>query len=345
MFSFARHPVPFIIAEAGVNHNGNPKLARELIDVALEAKADAIKFQTFKAWECASIYSDTADYQKKNSPDSESQFELLKSLELPFKEFKLLKEYAQKHGLTFISTPDGPESLNFLCDIKTEILKIGSGELNNLQFLAQIGQKGFPVILSTGMGTLGEIEAAIKTLVTNGASEVSLLHCTTNYPAPDEEMNLTAIKTLKQSFSLPTGLSDHSIGNEAAIAATAIGAQIIEKHITLDKGLTGPDHAASMNPDEFIKYVASIRKTAKMLGTGIKKAYASEASIKPQVRRSLVAKKDLKKGEILTLENLAIKRPETGISPTLVEQALNREILADLKKDEPITWQHLGGKL
>jgi N-acetylneuraminate synthase/N,N'-diacetyllegionaminate synthase len=219
---------------------------------------------------------------------------------------------------------------------------VASGELTNLPFLASIGSKKFPVILSTGMGTLGEVQKAIETLKDTGADEIILLHCTTEYPAPADETNLRAIANMKQAFGLPVGFSDHTSGNEAAIAATALGAVVIEKHLTLDRSLPGPDHAASMEPREFAAMVAAVRKTATMLGTGIKIASPSERANRALVRRGLVAAVDLKAGQITSGRNLAIKRPATGISPELLPQALNRRLLKDIAADEPLTWQHLG---
>jgi N-acetylneuraminate synthase/N,N'-diacetyllegionaminate synthase len=240
--------LPLIIAEAGVNHNGSPALAEKLVDAAAEAGADLVKFQTFKAFECAGCYAKTAEYQKNSS--AKDQLSLLAQLELPFSFFAELKKRAENLGLGFISTPDGQLSLNLLCELQVMAIKVASGELTNFPYLAQIGSKSRPVILSTGMGTLGETQKAIDTLANSGAGEIILLHCTTEYPAIPQDINLQAIKTLQQAFGLPVGFSDHSIGNEAAVAATALGCQVIEKHLTLDKSMPGPDHAASMNPQE-----------------------------------------------------------------------------------------------
>ena len=215
--------IPFIIAEIGVNHNGNAELAKKLIDAAYNAKVDAVKFQTFKAWECASKFAPTADYQKGSA---ENQYKLLEELELDFADFADLKEYAESLGLVFLSTPDGQKSLDFLCDIGVKAIKIASGELTNLPFLTSIAFKKLPVILSTGMGTLGEVEEAINTLKLAGANDIMLMHCTTEYPAPAEDCNLKAIQTMQKSFQLPVGFSDHTLGSEAAIAAATLGAVI-----------------------------------------------------------------------------------------------------------------------
>ena len=329
---------PFIIAEIGVNHNGSVELAKKLIDAAYEAKVDAVKFQTFKAWECASKYANLAEYQKD---EAENQYKLLENLELDFADFADLKEYAESLGLVFLSTPDGQKSLDYLCDIGVKAIKIASGELTNLPFLTSIAFKKLPVILSTGMGTLGEVEEAVKTLKLAGASDIMLLHCTTEYPAPFEECNLKAIQTMEKAFQLPVGFSDHTLGNEAAIIATSLGAVIIEKHITLDKKMKGPDHAASIEPDELKSYVESIRNAVKMLGTGIKEPSQSEMKNIPLVRRGIVASKALKKGEILTGDKIAIKRPARGIEPKYLMQIFEKRLIRDLNEDEPITWNDI----
>lgn len=331
---------PVIIAEAGVNHNGSLELAKKLIDAAAAAKADVIKFQTFRAFECTGRFAPTAPYQQKVA--AADQYELLAGLELDFADFGDLKDYAENCGLVFLSTPDGQLSLDLLCGIGAAAIKIGSGELTNLPFLASIGCKKCPVILSTGMGTLGEVQKAIDTLHDTGASEIILLHCTTEYPAPAEETNLRAITTMQQAFGLPTGFSDHTTGFEAAIAATALGAVIIEKHLTLDRTMPGPDHAASMEPEEFSRMVLALRRTATMLGNGVKLPSPSEARNLPLVRRGLVAACDLEAGAVITGRNVAIKRPAAGISPELLPMAINRRLLKDIAADEPLTWQHLG---
>ncbi|MBQ2593659.1 MAG: N-acetylneuraminate synthase [Candidatus Riflebacteria bacterium] len=331
--------IPFIIAEIGVNHNGCAETAKKLIDAAYSAGVDAVKFQTFKAWECASKFAPTADYQKEIA---ENQYKLLEGLELDFADFADLKEYAESLGLVFLSTPDGQKSLDFLCDIGVKAIKIASGELTNLPFLTAIAFKKLPVILSTGMGTLGEVEEAINTLKLAGASDIILMHCTTEYPAPAEDCNLKAIQTMQNAFHLPVGFSDHTLGSEAAIAAATLGAVIFEKHITLDKTMEGPDHAASIEPDELKTYVEAIRKTITMLGNGIKIPSKSELKNIPLVRRSLVAAKPIKAGEILTGDKIAIKRPANGIEPKQLINALGRRVLKDLSEDEPITWKDLG---
>lgn len=329
---------PAIIAEIGVNHNGSAEIAKKLVKAASDCGADAVKLQTFKAFECAGTYSEPALYQKG---ECENQLELLKSLELSFPDTADLKEYAESLGLTFLSTPDGIMSLDFLCDIGTKIIKVASGELTNIPFLYAIGNKKRPVILSTGMGTLEEIEKAVTALRDSGAPEIVLLHCTTEYPAPADEANLLAITTIKNTFNLHTGFSDHTLGNEAAVAALALGARVFEKHITLDKNMTGPDHNASLDPKEFKSYVDAIRKTSLMLGDGIKKPTKSELLNIPYVRRSIVASKNLKAGEILTGKSVEIKRPATGIQPSDLQKVFGKKLKVDVSQDEPITWEML----
>ncbi|GAB4274847.1 MAG: N-acetylneuraminate synthase [Candidatus Rifleibacteriota bacterium] len=331
---------PVIIAEAGVNHNGSPDLARKLIEAAAASGADIVKFQTFKAYECASFGCQKTNYQKHTA--ATDQFELLEQLELPFERFKELKQYAESLGLEFLSTPDGHESLDCLCDIGINAIKIASGEVTNLPFLVEISRKCLPVILSTGMSSIGEVEQAINTLRKNGAHDLMLLHCTSEYPTPPSDINLSVIHTLKQAFSLPTGLSDHSQGIEAAIAATALGAQIIEKHFTLDKTLPGPDHAASLEPDELKQLVSSVRKTARMIGYPGKIPAPSEKENINLVRRSIVANQKIKKGQCIIEAMLTTKRPASGIEPKFWQQVLYRETLFDIEPDQPLTWEMLG---
>ena len=332
----------FVIAEAGVNHNGSFEQAIKLIDIALEAKADAIKFQTFKAYECAGKFSRPAKYQENTQ--SLNQFDLLKKLELPFDDFKKLKLYAESKGICFLSTPDGRESLDFLCDIKVNAIKVASGEITNLPFLQLIAKRNLPVILSTGMSILSEIQLAITTLLENGCNDLMLLHCTTAYPTQDNEVNILAMKTMKRIFSLPVGLSDHTQGNIASIMAVALGARIIEKHITINRNLSGPDHKASMPPNEFKKYVKEIRTASIMKGDGRKIPQESELETFGKVRRSLVASRKLRINEILTSDMISIKRPNTGIAPNMLEFVIGRKILNNFEKDEPICWENLGEK-
>lgn len=329
----------YIIAEAGVNHNGDIGLAKKLIDMASECGADAIKFQTFKAEESTGRTAEKAEYQKRNDGENNSQLEMIRHLELPFEAFAELKRYAENKEIDFISTPDGAESLKCLSDLNVSIIKIGSTEVTNPFFLKQIAKTRKSIILSTGMSNLGEVEKAINILEKNGTTQLQLMHCTTDYPTEISEVNLKAMLTLKYAFQLPVGYSDHTLGFETAIAATALGACCIEKHITLDKDLKGPDHRASMNPIEFKEYVQYIRNTEILLGTGRKKPTQNEQKIIPQVRRSILAAKDLRKGTVLTEELLCCKRPGTGISPEYMNVLVGREIKRDIKEEEMISWQ------
>lgn len=331
----------FIIAEAGVNHNGNIKLAKRLVDMAVECGADAIKFQTFKAEESTGKYADKAKYQKENTDVYESQLEMIKKLELPFEDFKILKNYCDEKGIKFISTPDGKESLKFLLEIGLDIIKIGSTEVSNIDFLEQIGRTGKEIILSTGMSTLGEVEKAIMALKSTGNNKIKIMQCTTDYPTAYEDANVRAMVTMREAFKVPVGLSDHTIGNEAAIAAIALGAKFVEKHITLDKNMEGPDHKASMDYSDFKGYVQSLRNTEKLLGDGIKKPTKRELEIMKNVRRSIVAAKDIEKGTVIEKSILAYKRPGTGIKPEFADMIIGKTLKRDISEDEIINWDDI----
>lgn len=331
----------FIIAEAGVNHNGNLNLAKRLVDMAKDCGADAIKFQTFKAEESTGACAEKAHYQKENDKTQETQLEMIKKLELPFEDFKIIQDYCLEKNITFISTPDGSESLNYLISLDVPFIKVGSTEVTNLEFLEEIASKNKPIILSTGMSNLGEIEKAINAIFNTGNKNVKLMHCTTDYPTQIEEVNLIAMLTMKEAFKVSVGLSDHTLGFEAAIAATALGAEFIEKHITLDRNMKGPDHKASMPPQEFKQYVQLIRNTEKLLGDGIKKPTEKEKTIMGQARRSILVAKDLKKGTIIEKDMLVYKRPGYGIKPELVNILIGRELKRDLLKDEVIQWEDI----
>lgn len=354
----ARHLLPtsdhcFIVAEAGVNHNGKLELAKKLVDVAVEAKADAVKFQTFKAERVVSIFADKAKYQKKTTDAAESQFEMIKKLELSFKDFKEIKKYCDKKGIIFLSTPFGYKSVDFLEDL-VPLYKVGSGEITNLQFLEYIAKKGKPIILSTGMSSLGEVEEAISTITNANSSffistthypssitdyPLILLHCISNYPASFEEINLKAMITLKKAFKLPVGYSDHTLGIEIPISAVAMGATIIEKHFTLDKNLPGPDHKASLEPDELKTMIRAIRNIEKSLGDGIKRPTQSELDVMKVARRSLVAKTDIGAGEIVKESDIVIKRPATGIPSKFKEIVIGMRPTKNIKKDGLFNWE------
>ncbi|SHK17318.1 N-acetylneuraminate synthase [Clostridium cavendishii DSM 21758] len=330
-----------IIAEAGVNHNGDFNLAKKLIDMAKECGADAIKFQTFKAYESTGVFAEKAQYQKENVEIQESQLEMIEKLELPFEDFKRLKEYCNEKGIIFVSTPDGLESLDFLISLCIPFIKIGSTEVSNIEFLKAIGKTGKEVVLSTGMSTLGEVEKAIDVINSTGNQNIKIMHCTTDYPTAVEDVNLKAMVTMREAFKVPVGLSDHTMGNEAAIAAVALGAEFIEKHITLDRNMEGPDHKASMPKKEFKAYVKAIRDTEILLGDGIKKPTKREKMIMQNVRRSIVAAMDIEEGTILSRELLSYKRPGYGIDPEMGEYVIGRKIKRSVVKDELILWQDI----
>jgi N-acetylneuraminate synthase/N,N'-diacetyllegionaminate synthase len=327
----------FIIAEAGVNHNGSLELAYKLCDAAKKAKADAVKFQTWKTEAILTQSVPMADYQSVNTGSKKSQFEMAKELELSYEEFSKIKRYCDKIGIQFLSTPDEIESLEFLLSIGVDIIKIGSGEINNIPYLRQIGAKKKNVILSTGMSFLSDVENSYYTLMDSGAMSVALLHCTSNYPCPMDEVNLTAMLTLREAFKCRVGYSDHTMGIEIPIAAVAMGAEIIEKHFTLDKSMDGPDHKASLNPSELIEMVKTIRNIEKAIGNGIKMPNASEQIIEKVVKKKIVASKHISKGEIFTNENITVKRSENGLSAEHWDLVYGRISASNFDIDQPIT--------
>lgn len=331
----------FIIAEAGVNHNGDVNLAKKLIDVAKEAGADAVKFQTFKAEEVVTKTAEKAAYQKIATGTEESQFDMIKKLELSPEGFRELSGYAKEKGILFLSTPAAKESVDFLDEIGVPAFKVGSGDVTNLPLLRYISQKQKPVILSTGMSTLDEIEEALKIIQHEGVEEIILLHCVSSYPVKVEDTNLRAMETLRDAFKLPIGLSDHSMGITIPIAAVALGACVIEKHFTLDKSLPGPDHRASLEPDELKHMIRAIRDVEKAMGSGIKIPTAKEEENKKVVRRSLVARVDIPKGAIITEEMLDFKRPGLGIEAKHIERVVGAKAKAGFRKDAIITWNKI----
>lgn len=330
-----------VIAEAGVNHNGDIKLAKELVDMAVECGADAIKFQTFKAEESTGVFAEKAQYQKENDLTKESQYQMIKKLELPFEKFKEIQNYCNKKGIIFISTPDGIESLDYLISLNIPLIKIGSTEVTNYEFLKKVGETGKPIILSTGMSTLGEVEKALEAIYSTGNKNIKLMHCTTDYPTNVKDVNLKAMETMRYAFKIEVGLSDHTEGFEAAIAAVALGATFIEKHITLDRNMNGPDHKASMPPQEYKEYIKHIRNTEMLLGDGIKKPTEREKVIINQVRRSIVAAKELESGTIIEKSMLTYKRPGYGIKPELSDVLIGRKLIRKVSKDEVIEWKDL----
>lgn len=325
----------YIIAEAGVNHNGSFELACKLVDAAKAAGADCIKFQTFKSKNLVSHNADKAEYQKAVTGDG-SQLAMLKKLELSYDKFRKLKSYCDKVGICFLSAPFDFDSIEFLNSIDMPFWKIPSGEVTNLPYLIALARTGKPVVMSTGMCGMREIEVAIKVLREHGTKEIKLLHCNTEYPTPFEDVNLKAMQTMRDAFGLEVGYSDHTKGIEVPVAAVALGAAVIEKHFTLDKNMEGPDHKASLEPDELAEMVLSIRHIEKSLGTGNKTPSLSEKKNIKVARKSIVAKKSIKAGEELTGDNITIKRPGTGISPMRWFEVLGTKAIRDFVEDELI---------
>lgn len=325
-----------IIAEAGVNHNGSLELAKKMVDAAVEAGADIIKFQTFVASQAISKWAPKADYQNRNQPESNSQLEMVRKLELSFDNFKELNAYCQEKGIEFLSTPFDFDSIHFLETLDMKRWKIPSGEITNLPYLIQVARQKKPILLSTGMCTVDEIRDAISILKANGAQDLSVLHCTTEYPAPYSEVNLNAMMKMGELFDLAVGYSDHTEGIEIAIAATALGATVIEKHFTLDRQMDGPDHIASLEPHTFKAMVTAIRHVETALGSAEKIPTASEIKNMAVARKSLVAKRNIKKGECFSEENLTVKRPGTGISPMKWFEVLGKTANRDFQEDELI---------
>ncbi len=328
----------FIIAEAGVNHNGSLELAIQLIDVAVQAGADAVKFQTFKTESCISKNAEKAAYQKQMTNVSESQFDMVKKLELDEASHHELIAYCKTKNILFLSTPFDHESIELLDSLGMEIFKIPSGEITNLPYLRHVGTLAKTVILSTGMADLGEIEDALDILQGAGIPKenVTVLHATTEYPCPMEDVNLKSMQTIARAFDVKVGYSDHTNGIEVPIAAVAMGACVIEKHFTLDKMMEGPDHKASLEPDELKTMIAAIRNIEKALGDGIKKPSKSEFKNIPIARKSIVASRPIQKGEILSVENITAKRPGNGISPMRWDEIIGTVALKDYKEDELI---------
>ena len=333
------NPHTLIIAEAGVNHNGDIELAKRMIDVATDAGTDLVKFQTFNAERLATQSAPKADYQNQTTDQSESQFAMLKQLELNMEMHELLITHCQQRNIGFLSTGFDIQSLDYLASLGAERFKIPSGEITNLPYLRHVGGLGKPVILSTGMATLGEIDAALEVLETAGTprTQISVLHCNTEYPTPMDDVNLRAMCSIRDAFGVAVGYSDHTAGIEVPIAAVALGATVIEKHITLDRNLPGPDHKASLEPDEFAEMVRVIRNIEQAMGDGIKRPSPSEAKNKPIARKSLVAAKPIHVGERFTAENVTVKRPGTGISPMRWDEVIDRVAVRDFVADELIT--------
>lgn len=326
----------FIIAEAGVNHNGDIRLAKKLIDSARESGADAVKFQTFVPENVISIFAEKAPYQKASTGSAETQLEMVKKLRLTFDQFIELNEYSKEKGIMFLSTPFDIDSLDFLETIDMPMIKVPSGEIVNLPLLLSVAALQKPVILSTGMSTLEEVRFARNVLLDNGAERVSLLHCNTEYPTPYKDANLLAMLTLRREFGGEVGYSDHTLGIEVSIAAAAMGADIIEKHFTLDKTFDGPDHSCSLEPDELKAMIEAIRHIEQALGDKTKNPTESEMKNIHIARKSIVAGRDIMAGEKFSKSNLAVKRPGNGISPTMWFEVIGKTAKRDFKYDQPI---------
>ena len=350
----------FIIAEAGVNHNGSLETAKKLVDMAVDAGADAVKFQTFNAEKVVTTTAAKAKYQIENTGTDESQLEMLKKLELPLSAHEELFSYCKEKGIVFISTPFDEESADMLDELGISIFKIPSGEITDKPLIQHIASKRKPIILSTGMSYLGEVEKAIgwikevnesmskweneKTLIHSSTHPLihplTLLHCVSNYPAAVEDTNLLAMKTMERAFGLPVGYSDHTLGIEISIASVAMGAKVIEKHFTLDRDMEGPDHKTSLEPDELKAMVKAIRNIEKALGDGTKRPMESEADMRNIARKSIVSARDIKAGETITVNDILVKRPGVGIAPELIEQVINKIAKINIKKDSLLKWDY-----
>lgn len=334
-----------IIAEAGVNHNGSLELAKQLIDAAADAGADYVKFQTFKTEKLVSQNAKKADYQKANLKDNDdSQFEMLKKLELKEEDHYTLLKHSKERGIKFFSTAFDEESIDFIATLDLDLYKVPSGEITNLPYLRRIAQKNKPTILSTGMATMGEIEQALSVLLTHGLrlEQITVLHCTTEYPAPFSEINLKAMEMIRSAFGVNVGYSDHTVGIEVPIAAVALGATCIEKHFTMDRTLEGPDHMASLEPAELKAMVSAIRNIEiSIAGNGVKTPSASELKNRATARKSIHVKDDLPLGHTLEEKDLIMKRPGDGISPMNLDTVIGRKLKQAIKGDTMLQYSQL----
>jgi len=328
----------FIIAEAGVNHNGSVETAKKMVEVASLAGADAVKFQTFKAERLISTTAAKAEYQKKTAVGRQSQLEMVKELELDSGSFRELFDYCRQKEIEFLSSPFDLESVDLLAELGLEIFKIPSGEITNLPFLRKIGGLKRKVILSTGMSEMEEIADALSVLLTAGTEkkDITVLHCNTEYPSPIEDVNLRAMLTIRDTFGVDIGYSDHTLGIEVAVAAAALGAVVIEKHFTVDRAMEGPDHSSSLIPNELAAMVSAIRNVEKALGDGVKRPSPSELKNRDVVRKSIVAARSIKKGEIFSERNITAKRPGDGICPMQWDRVLGKVAGRDFCQDELI---------
>jgi N,N'-diacetyllegionaminate synthase len=331
----------FIIAEAGVNHNGDVGLAKQLVNAAVAAGADAVKFQTYKTENVVLKTAPKAKYQKNTTDAAESQYQMLKKLELTEQDFVQLMDYCKQQGILFMSTPHDQESMDVLDELGISVFKVGSGDITNIPYLEHMALKGKPIILSTGMSALGEAEEAVDTILSAANRDLILLHCVSNYPARAEDCNLRAMRTLEIAFNLPVGFSDHTLGIEIPMAAVAMGAKVIEKHFTLDKDMPGPDHKASLQPDELKAMVQGIRKIESALGDGAKKPVPDELDTLAVARKSIVAKVDIAEGEVIRESHLAIKRPGTGIKPKYLDYIVGKKANRNIEVDTLLSWEDI----
>jgi N,N'-diacetyllegionaminate synthase len=330
-----------IVAEAGVNHNGDVLRALEMVDVAADAGVDAIKFQSFRAKDIVTVDAPKAQYQLRSTEAGESQFEMLRRLELSDGAHRELRRYCAARNIAFVSTPFDVGSADLLQSLEVPFYKISSGDLTNMPLLVHVAAKGRPVVLSTGMANLDEVADAVRVVREAGNPNVVLLHCVSNYPADPLDVNLRAMKTLAETFGLPVGLSDHTVGLEVSIAARALGACFLERHFTLDRTLPGPDHAASLERAELVNLVKGIRNVEAALGTGNKVPVPSEGDTARVARKSLVARQDLEAGEVLTREHIAVLRPGTGLPPAMLERVLGRSVNVAIRAGTLLTWEML----
>ena len=331
----------YLIAEIGVNHNGNIEMAFKMIDEAKGIGLDAVKFQTFSADALVSKDSPKVEYQQSTTSPGETHYEMIKKLELKREDHYRLKKYCDEINIDFLSTPYDIESANFLKELKVKLFKTASADLVDLPLQKFIAEMKKPTIISVGMAILGEIESIVNLYRSYNNNDLVLLHCVSNYPCEDSSLNMRVMNTLSQAFDLPVGYSDHSIGEEAAIISVTQNAKVIEKHFTLDKNLPGPDHRASSNPKELAKLVKSVRRAESMLGDPVKRCQTEEKSMKTISRKSIVLTKDLKKGDVITSEYLTMKRPGTGLNAHYIEKIIGKKVDVDLKKDTIITLEVL----
>jgi N,N'-diacetyllegionaminate synthase len=329
----------FVIAEAGVNHNGDLRLAKKLVDIAKEAGADAVKFQTFRAEDVVTAGAGKADYQKRMTGAEESQLEMIRKLELAAGDNREIASHCRERDIMFLSTPFDPGSVDLLEEIGVAAYKIASGEITNFPLLRHIARKGKPVILSSGMSTLREVEKAVRCIECEGQHRIVLLHCTSNYPASVGSVNLKAIDTIRKAFGYPVGFSDHTEGIMASVLAASMGACIVEKHFTVDRDMSGPDHRASLEPAELKALVKAIRDARAMMGDGIKRPDREEENTRRVARRSVVAGTDIEEGTVIGENMLSVKRPGTGIEPALMGEVVGKVARRRIGKDTLIGWE------